>query len=521
MAATAGSSSHRLRARLVVAIVLAPAIFVAACTGDTAPGQQPDPTSAVTASAPATAAGLARRQFATAHVETALSPPAFPAGATPGLPAPTAAPTPLPTPATPFRVTAAAGTVIDTTRAVFFVDPRDGSAEGWRIPAHPTAVPITQFIVSPFGRYFVYGDRYDAKRATFDWFLFDTRSETVSELPPLSERGVFSPDERWYAIPGWDRVIIVRTADGTVERTIPLDGFAPVDEPTRGSRIGTSIGWNPTGTSLAIALLRRSDGRGWRKTITLYHLATDRFERVIDGEDLSFQWFPDGRHYLLTTGSDIAAFHATSGTLLWRTLAAALLELFGELPPAPPGELAAPGVQQPIISPNGALILVESGMRWIDGFGFPVQLRSRLLLLDAETGTPRLAVDDATPCPPGSWTADSRRLVVLGYIGDRYGMVAIRVDGQDIRYIHLNIHGLSPVVASLGGSQSHDGIELYDLLTGVLRRTIRLSGASGWDFLHQPLWLRDGRILLHAHHGGHGGCGGLSPPDGPITIRWR
>ena len=55
---------------------------------------------------------------------------------------------------------------------------------------------------------------------------------------------------------------------------------------------------------------------------------------------------------------------------------------------------------------------------------------------------------------------------------------------------------------------------------GTVRRTVQFSGDIGWDFAHVPLWLPDGRMVVHAPHFGHGGCGEGPPDPDEIGVRF-
>lgn len=122
-----------------------------------------------------------------------------------------------------------------------------------------------------------------------------------------------------------------------------------------------------------------------------------------------------------------------------------------------------------------------------------------------------------------SWSADGRWLPVVAYRNGVAGTFLVAADGAEVREfgavgILLSPHDPRTAGAFTYGPAPHR-LSVIDVPTGAVRHEVAITGSPGWDFLHRT-WLSDGRLLVHAPHGGHGGCGLLGRvPDLAIESR--
>jgi hypothetical protein len=405
-------------------------------------------------------------------------------------------------PAMPRPVHYAPGEVVNVRQGVFYVDPRSGAVDGWQIPGEPVPWP---FQVSPRGRYIAYGRQPSTAGSAQPWRLFDTQSGEMRDLsygPPH-----FSPDDARYAVDGPDGISIVRSDDGTVEQTVPLARFR---EPLGFTAF---ITWAPDGTSLLVGYFDQPQTAPVGR-VTRVDLASGTVTDVADGALPVARWSPDGRTYYVIQppAGALVAFDAATNRERW-TLA--LTDLgFGpsSKPGSPPGEIALP-----YISPDGrrAAIAVRGTFE---------QPAYRVYVLDAASGAIQFWIDGALTCPQHAWTAAGRWLLVSGRRGDQGGSFLAAADGSALRFVREYVGDLSPVDPNTAGVHG-GGMGLAELLVidipgGGVRRSVQFAGDIGWDATHHPLWLPDGRMVVHAPHGGHGGCGEGPADPQELAIRF-
>src|SRR5262249_7339156 len=142
------------------------------------------------------------------------------------------------------------------------------------------------------------------------WLLFDTWTQNQRDLPgrPLGGgRESFSPDERLLLVQGADSIILLRTADGTVERTISVTG---------------PLTWSPAGEL-----------------------------RTIAGAMGQPQWAPDGAWYLLGNRDVVEARAAADDRTLWQVRA-------DLLPGGGTVTLGHGTARYGVIAPDGSLVAI-------------------------------------------------------------------------------------------------------------------------------------------------------------------
>jgi hypothetical protein len=148
----------------------------------------------------------------------------------------------------------------------------------------------------------------------------------------------------------------------------------------------------------------------------------------------------------------------------------------------------------------------------------------RVYVLDAVSGEIQFWVEGAHTCPQHAWTADGRWLLISGRRGEQAGSFLAAADGSALRFVRDYVADLSPVDPATAGVRG-GGMGLAELLVldipgGGVRRTVQFAGDIGWDAAHDPLWLPDGRMVVHAPHGGHGGCGEGPPNPDELDVRF-
>jgi hypothetical protein len=420
------------------------------------------------------------------------SPPPSPPAATPE-PSPSPSPTPLAAPVaglTLRRVSAPAGEPFAATNGVYYVDPRTGAIEGWEFS---DGVERIGWTVSRDGQAVVAGIP-NRGGGPPRWQIGDTRSGVVRDLP--DRPGPFSPDGRSYLLPQRDGVAVVRVVDGAVAQRFRF---------AAGQQSGweRAAEWSPDGRSVLFTTVtdsRRLEGRTVRLELdsgAVRELPTRLLTTV--------RWSPDGRAYTVgtRTGGGFTVYRTSDDAPLWEFSPAAY-----DLPVGLKGNEPYGYIEPPRWSPDGATVAV-------DVRGGADQPMYRVYVLDAATGAVRYLVDGAWACGPHVWSADGRWLLVGGVRGGRGGSFLVAAGGTEVRPLDRHVEDLSPVDADTAGVRG----AVIDIPGGATRLALPVTGEYGWDFAHDPLWLTDGRMVLHAPHLGHGGCA-LGPPS-PVDLTVR
>jgi hypothetical protein len=395
----------------------------------------------------------------------------------------------------------AAGEPFTAEFGIWFVDPRSGAVQGWRI--EESVVPVGQS-VSPGGRYLVYGVHIGADPQP-RWRLFDTDAEQVREL---TDRPVFTRDESRYALAGPDGISIVRAEDGSVERTFPVARFG------RPAGFQPSIVWSPDGDTLLATFPRPlPDGSGpmgltGGTPFQILRLtpATGAVVEVAAQPLAIARWSGDGRLYFTgrSSGGGVAAYRAADNGLAWQLMP----EQFGLSVGVRDGEPYGQ-TDLPVTSPDGAMAAI--GVR-----GAAQAPLYRVYVVDTTSGAVRFWVEGAYTCGPHIWTADGRWLLVHGRQGQMSGSFLVAADGSEVRFLADYVEDLSPVDAGTAAVRGR----VFDVPSGAVRHSFPIAGNWGWDFAHDPLWLPDGRMVIYAPHGGHGGCGlGPASPE-QLAVRF-
>lgn len=472
-------------AALTAALTIA-AIEIAiltACTDDDARGATG---AAVTATAAGQAVAPPPALPATAGTTATMPPSITAAAVTAAAGSVTPAPSASAAVAMPRRVTFAPGETVATTRGFYFVDPRTGAVDGWLLPGNG----IMFGAVSPSGRYLVWPDYGDPPAVGLPrWSLFDTISRRLTALPGAAGSGAFSADESRYAMPVAGGVTLVRTADGMVERTVATG------QPSEG-RIH-SRAWGASNRSF---LLRREGAPvGGAPPVEIVRVDANTGETtVLAAAPAAWVWWsPDNRSYLIRLGDVVQAHDGDSDRLLWRVSAV---------------DLGAPATTDAKGVPSGDIVAGFNADRSLAAIATRTwgseQPWYRVFVVDGATGRLRFTVAGGFVCGPHIWSADRRWLSMHGSYQGQYGSILVAADGASVRYLSPFVEDLSPVHADTGAN----GGQVVELPSGTERLRLRFTGDPGWDFAHDPLWLADGRMVVHAPHGGHGGCG-LGPPS--------
>jgi hypothetical protein len=410
-----------------------------------------------------------------------------------------ATPTPTATPSAPRRVSYAPGATVPAQQGVYYVDPNTGAVEGWDLPELPTAGAFG-ITVSPGGRYIIWsvGERQVQRR------LLDTRTGAVRDHPPYIRTGPFAPDDRRFlAQTTPPNGQIVRAEDGEVERTLspPADGLWFFENGE----------WAPDGESLLLWFGAAPVPRPQQqRRVFRLNLRTGSMQEVAKGAILGASWAADGQRYALLHHDAIEMWRADTNAVLWRLTVQDL-----GVPPS------AERFEQPFrvtgFSRDGGQLLFH----FAGASGMPPNYVRRLYMVDAATGRVRFWLENALVCGPHVWSADGRWLHVLGLWQGQGGSLLVSPDSRAVQRVERGyVEDLSPVDGGTAGVKGGAGNELLviDIPSGSVRHTIRFDGQPAWDFVHQPAWLTDGRIVVTAPHLGHGGCG-EGPPLPEMEIR--
>jgi hypothetical protein len=397
----------------------------------------------------------------------------------------------------------APGEVVNVKHGVFYVDPRSGAVDGWQLPDEPVPFPI---FVSPGGRYIVYGLPTPPGSRGPSWRLFD--ASTMSLRAPTDGPPRFSPDESRYAVPAGGGVQVIRAEDGTVERTISLGAGGSLADAAQ-----VWLAWSPDGGSLLVGTPDPS-GRDHAGRVARVDMASGAVVVVAEDVVPVTRWAPDGRRYFTNRAGYAAldAYDAATNRVAWSVT----YERLGLEPPRKPDGSFSGSIILPYASADGRRVAVEVR-------GGPDRPFYYLYVLDAATGAVLFRVQGAHTCGQNIWSADGRWLLVGGRRGGVAGSFLVAGDGSTVRHAPARIDDLSPVDPATGGARGGSAglaaIEVLDVPAGTVRRTVQFSGDIGWDFAHVPLWLVDGRIVVHAPHLGHGGCGEGPPDPDEIDVR--
>jgi hypothetical protein len=436
---------------------------------------------------------------------TALSP-------TP-LPSPSPTPIPLSAPA-PSRVTFPPGAPIDLKRGVAFVDPRTGAVEAWALPEGS----LTAGMVSPGGRYVAYavvvgrqpfaGSSIGVTRT----LLLDTRTSTYWELPGWVH--AFSRDESRLLVVPWgrpsgtpERILVVRTDTGAIEREIVLDNYGVPSSFGYSYNTSPSGAFSPDGEHAFIwfAHYERTDS-GWRQAgsrLLKVNLRSGAVTTSTVGQLPHLVWSRDGQRYLLTTTDAIQVRRTVDDAVLWSVRAEDILisSVPSRISPQHPdrsfhftslsadGRLAAVSAFVPHTTPDSA---------------------ARMYVLDVETGEVRFWIEGALHCDRLAWTADSHWLTVLGHKGEQRGSFLIAADGSVIRYFsELAYPSLADgaIAGTIDWSATRRAVQVLNVPDGTVRLSVLFQNPPVWDWLHDPLWLPDGRAVIRSSpDDAHDGC---------------
>lgn len=488
---------HRTAFLVLATLVAVSALIVSrSWGGEGTPVSSPVPGGAAAAVRPATADHL---------------PPAAPTG-----PA-GAALTPVLTPAPPRHVTFAPGERFDAERGVYYVDPRTGAVEGWQAPdVLPLFAVTPPYPVTAGGRYLAYGVYKPGVHTTPDLapnptpnepvydVLYDTQTHTLRNLSASPYRR-FATDASRYVVPEQDGITVVRTEDGTVERSFVLTPFGYTRESFRDGA------WSPDGQALLAWFASPEPNGAPMHRVLRLDVATGTAKELATGIFAQAEWSPDGQRYFLSLHSVIQAHTAADDSLLWRITA----DRLGVPVAVKDGREPLGIVAFHSVSPDGsgAAIVAWGAGNW--HFATP---DARLYVVDPDNGTVRFWVEGVLACGR-VWTADGRWLHVVGRRGEEAGSFFVAADGSVVRYFGRYITDVSPVEPRTGGVLAYgagaSSLHVVDLPSGATRHAVTMAGEPGWDTNHEPVWLADGRMVVFAPHYGHGGCGFEHelPPD--------
>jgi len=406
----------------------------------------------------------------------------------------------------PQAVRFAPGERFDAGRGVYYLDVLTGAVEGWQFPTAPD-VPFAPYPTSSSGRFIIYavgpptGPRVSADR------LFDTRTGAVRVLTPGVFRSFAENDARYLeaAAGGID---ILRTEDGVHERAVLLAhlGYAP-------DRL-SGAAWSPSAEAVLVWWSVASAGGPRMYKLVHIDVATGHVTELVDGMLAQGGWSPDGNLYFIVAHSMLEARDALSGDTRWRLTA----EDLGLAMPLKDGVEPLGGMGVPLYAPSGRSAVVLAAGADPAGAG----TTWRVAVLDPESGTVRFWVENVLSCGR-RWTADGRWLHVVGEREGEVGSFLVSEGGAQVRFLGRFVMDLSPRDPRLGVYRpfglGEPSIAALDLETGESRPLAFIDGDWGWDTLHSPLWLADGRTVVHAPHPGHGGCGFYESP-GDLAVRF-
>lgn len=446
-------------------------------------------------------AGEQRRQQFTKASATAVIPLASPS-ATPMGTAFVQTPTPTVTrdPSTPPDVRTvryAAGVRFDAREGLYFVDPVTGEVQGWEV----SPVASYRFKVSAGGRYFLYEERTSQNIISkgIPW-LYDTSTGQQRQFPRGYVAASFSPDEQQLIMFDGPTLIVLRPADGTEQRRVvlPSNLGGMVSQLTHWNGAGLASRWSPDSSSLLLVVHgpqpARPSVRGAPVEDIVLRVDIERgtMREVTQGLYPFTAWTPDGSRYFIRTRDALEARDGKDDRLLWRTTAADL------------GVDADQSILgYPIPSPDGRNVIIAGSLT--------------LQVLNAVSGAERFRVVGAFACGR-TWTADSQWMALIGYRQNIPGAYLVSADGREVWRPSASVNDVSPVNPRLAAQHLYGpdgGLKILSLPDGTERQFIPISGQVAWDTNHDPLWLRDGRLVVFAPHLGHGGCGFdvLTPPD--------
>ncbi len=405
---------------------------------------------------------------------------------------------PLPTP-----VRFAPGETVDAGRGVYYVDPRTGAVEGWQLPDTGASAYLPIYPTSPTGRYLRYAVAAPGESVPVRERLYDTRTGTARELGPTSYYRFAADDSRFFAA-GEDGITITRVEDGTVERTVDLTAFGYAHEYARGGE------WSPDGRHILLWFALGAEDPLIHRIVRI-DTASGIVTPLHDGLLAQAGWSPDGQQYVVTTHTNVEARDTADDHMRWR-LGGDELGMPGMIKA---GAEPLGGITTPFYSPDGAnAVILTSNQRALNE---PADWRVHVI--DPRRGVVLFRVQNALSCGR-RWTADGRWLHVVGFRGDQAGSFLIAAGGSEMRFLGRFVEDVSPVDARLGGYLAREegfAINVIDLDTGAVRPLTRMTGDPGWDVNHDPPWLNDGRMVVHAAHPGHGGCG-FSERSGNLTV---
>ena len=413
----------------------------------------------------------------------------------------------------PQAVRFAPGERVDAARGAYYLDVTTGAVTGWQLPAAPE-IPLPPYPTSASGRYITYPSGRDIVVVgsplphTFVSAdrLFDTHTGSVRALTPGVHRRFFAPNDARYLEGTAHGVDLLRTADGVRERRIVLDhlGYAP-------DRL-VETAWSPSAEIVLVWWSVENTGGPPMTRIVRIDVPSGRVVELLDGVHAQGGWSPDGSLFYIAAHGVLEARETASGLTRWRLTA----EDLGLAMPLKDGIEPLGGWSIPLTAPGGRNAVVLAA-----GAG-PTGRESvyRVALIDPESGTVRFWVENALSCGR-RWTADGRWLHVVGERGGESGSFLVSEDGAEIRFLGRFVMDLSPLDARVGVyrpfAPGEPSIAALDLETGDSRPLAVIDGDWGWDTNHDPLWLADGRTVVHAPHPGHGGCGFHESP-GDLAI---